>query len=135
MSEEEKQAIEILKNDEMYITDSFYREFRTTIADKYTKAFEKVLNLIEKQQAEIRQYDKALHDQIIKDYDIEIGLKEEIEKKDKIIDEMAKYISETDMEEDICFSIDCDENTDVDTGEIDCKTCIKEYFKKKAEGK
>ena len=49
MIDKEKEAIEILKDDEMYITDSFYREFRTTIADKYTKAFETVLNLVEKQ--------------------------------------------------------------------------------------
>lgn len=58
-----------------------------------------------------------------------------IEKKDKIIDEMAKYISEIDTSEEICENIDCDENTNIHTGEIDCKNCIKEYFKKKVEGK
>lgn len=120
MSEEEKQAIEILKNDEMYITDSFYREFRTTIADKYTKAFEKVLNLIEKQQAEIRHKDKEIK-----------CLKCLHNSQVEIIDEMAKYIGELDIDEDICRDKDCDEYTNIYTGEIDCKTCIKEYFKKK----
>lgn len=47
-----KEAIEILVNDENYITDSFYREFRTTIADKYAKAFQLVLNEVEKKLAE-----------------------------------------------------------------------------------
>ena len=43
-----EEAIEILVNDENYIIESFYREFRTTIADKYTKAFQLVLNEVEK---------------------------------------------------------------------------------------
>lgn len=83
-----------------------------------------VSGLIEKQQAEIRQYDKALHDQIIKDYDMELELKAEIEKKDKMIDEMANKLVG------ITFS-------DKDNLEIifDNEEEVKEYFKKKVEEK
>lgn len=50
-------------------------------------------------KAEIKQYDKALHDQIIKDYDMELELKAEIEKKDKIIDKYISYIWTYDLNE------------------------------------
>ena len=63
-----EEAIEILKDDEIYITDSFYREFRTTIADKYTKAFKTVLeelnNSIPKQY--IQDILKELNNEYIK---------------------------------------------------------------------
>ena len=72
-----------------------------------------ILNLIEKQQAEIRQYDKALHDQIIKGYEIELALKEEIKKKNKIIDLMAEQL----------------------TTPIHSKEWVIEYYTKKVEDK
>ena len=105
MTDEEKQAIEFL---------SFYKEhclkietenmkngnYETVNDEGFVyKNLETVLNLIEKQQAEIRQYDKALHDQIIKDYDMELELKAEIEKKDKIIDKYISYIWTYDLNE------------------------------------
>lgn len=85
----EKEAIEILKNDEMYITDSFYREFRTTIADKYTKAFETVLNLIEKKNLEITSLQME-HNHDLKMID---EVKGEAVKLYKMIDLMAEQLT------------------------------------------
>lgn len=98
-----EEAIEILKDDEMYITDSFYREFRTTIADKYTKAFETVLNLIKTQQEEIQQVLDDYQDLGKEKYKLEC----ELEKKEAVIDEMAKHISNLDTDEDVCKNIQC----------------------------
>lgn len=60
------------------------------------------------------------------------GWKIELEQKDKIIDEMAEYINELDIDEDICTKnvINpqlCNEEYS------NCKECIKEYFKKESE--
>ena len=52
----------------------------------------------------------------------------ELEKKDKVIDEMADYMSFLDVDEDIC------KNTEHCTyGKKLCKDCIKEYFYKKTQ--
>lgn len=62
----------------------------------------------------------------------------EIEKKDKIINEMAKYIATLDTDEDICRNVtnigksfcpedDCDNLN----REVDCDICIKQYFESK----
>lgn len=54
----------------------------------------------------------------------------EIEKKDKIIDLMEKYIADIDNE-DICCEIEnkhCNKNMDYD----ECEDCIKQYFERKA---
>lgn len=57
---------------------------------------------------------------------------EEIEKKDKIIDEMVKYISDLDIDEDICMKNVV--NTEICNEEYsNCKECIKEYFINKVE--
>ena len=52
----------------------------------------------------------------------------ELDKKDKVIDMMAKYTRAGDIEEDICKDIEecMPEN-------LQCENCIKEYFYKKAE--
>lgn len=67
MTEEEKESIELLENDKNYITDSFYESFRITIADRYTKSLKIVLNLIEKQQTELKKKNKIIDD-ITEDY-------------------------------------------------------------------
>lgn len=59
----------------------------------------------------------------------------ELEKKDEIINLMAKYIAGLDIDEDICKNIDCDNNTNAETGEIDCNNCVIDYFTKKVGGK
>lgn len=48
----------------------------------------------------------------------------ELEKKDKIIDLMAEFISNFDLDESICKDIKC--NNDVT--KQDCINCIKKYF-------
>lgn len=63
----------------------------------------------------------------------------ELEKKDKIIDEMAEYmnllsnelIAETGIN-DLKF---CELEACTNNPEIECKQCIKDYFTKKVEGK
>ena len=54
--------------------------------------------------------------------------KAELEKKDKVINEMAKHIHLSGDYE--CLNKECE-----DDGNIDCEECIKEYFTKKVEGK
>ena len=94
MTEEEKQAI---KTFEFFLDDISKNGGCTIDIDfQHKKEYEamwKIFNLIEKQQEEIRQYEKTLHDQIIKDYDIELKLKSELEKKDKIINLMSKQLT------------------------------------------
>ena len=63
----------------------------------------------------------------------------ELEKKDKVINEMSNFINlmsdelvaETgDNNLEFCKMQKC-----IDNGELDCEECIKEYFTKKVEGK
>ena len=57
----------------------------------------------------------------------------EIKKKDKIIDEMVKYIANLDIDEDICKNIRCtNEGNEI---QKNCSECVKQYFTKKVEGK
>ena len=97
MGDEEKQAIEKLHNgkktDLISIIRTFKREGIENFVVTKRETVETILNLIEKQQAEIRQYEKTLHDQIIKDYDMESKLKSELEKKDKIINKMSEQLT------------------------------------------
>lgn len=55
--------------------------------------------------------------------------KQELEQKDKIIEKMTYYIMNLDIDEDICKKVNCDTNS----GELDCKDCIKQYFENKAK--
>lgn len=64
------------------------------------------------------------------------GLQAELEKKDKIIDEMAKVLADYKYEEIICMEVDCEHIELQNEGTcIGDKACIKEYFKKKVEVK
>lgn len=53
----------------------------------------------------------------------------ECEEKDQIIEQMTYYIMNLDIDEDICKRVNCDTNS----GELDCKDCIKQYFKNKVK--
>lgn len=55
--------------------------------------------------------------------------KRELEQKDKIIEQMTYYIMNLDIDEDICKKVNCDTNS----GELDCKDCIKQYFENRAK--
>lgn len=50
-------------------------------------------------------------------------------RRDKIINEMAKYIKAGDIDEDICTT-----ETECISENLQCEDCIKEYFTKKVEG-
>lgn len=97
MTEAEKQAIEKLHNGKKMDLISIIRTFKREGIENFVvtkkETVDTVLNLIENQQSEIRQYEKALHDQIIKGCEIESALKEEIKKKNKIIDLMAEQLT------------------------------------------
>lgn len=53
----------------------------------------------------------------------------ECEEKDQIIEQMTYYIMNLDIDEDICKRVNCDTNS----GELDCKNCIKQCFKNKVK--
>lgn len=55
--------------------------------------------------------------------------KQELKQKDKIIEQMTYYIMNLDIDEDICKKVNCDTNS----GELDYKDCIKQYFENKAK--
>lgn len=61
----------------------------------------------------------------------------ELEKKDKVINEMSDFINEMSNEliaETGANNLEfCKTKKCIDNGEIDCKDCIKEYFTNKAE--
>lgn len=98
------------------------------------KAIETVLNMLKEKGTEINKYkrkNKELSNQLLKIYKEQDNYNARIEKKDKVIDLMAKYIADIDNE-DICFEIEnkhCDKN--MDYGE--CEDCIKQYFERKVE--
>lgn len=99
-----------------------------------TTAIETILNMLKEKDAEINKYkrkNKELSNQLLKIYKEQDNYNARIEKKDKVIDLMAKYIADIDNE-DICFEIEnkhCDKN--MDYGE--CEDCIKQYFERKVE--
>nr|DAJ93325.1 MAG TPA: hypothetical protein [Caudoviricetes sp.] len=101
-----------------------------------TTAIETILNMLKEKDAEINKYkrkNKELSNQLLKIYKEQDNYNARIEKKDKVIDLMAKYIADIDNE-DICFEIEnkhCDKN--MDYGE--CEDCIKQYFERKVEKK
>lgn len=53
-----------------------------------------------------------------------------LEEQDKIIEQMTYYIMNLDIDEDICKEVNCNANS----GELDCKDCIKQYFENKVNG-
>lgn len=86
-----------------------------------------VLSMIENQQERIdylmrsiERKEQSLIEEHIEYYTM-------IEKKDKIIEQMTYYIMNLDIDEDICKKVNCDTNS----GELDCKDCIKQYFENK----
>ena len=104
MTDEEKKAIKICKK---IITEKFNLDYSIDNVDK--EAIETILNLIQKQQAEL-------------------------EKKDKIIDLMERFIADLDIDKDICKHQVAEfcEGTDGVSLDI-CVKCINQYFEKKVE--
>lgn len=107
-----KEAIELL--------ESYENKLVYEISEKDKIAIKTVLNLIEKPNKRINELEKALIDDNYKH-------RKEIEKKDKIIDEMADWISEYKFlsYDDFCSGTDKCYST--------CKPCVIKYFEKKEE--
>ncbi len=102
MNEEEKEAIDNLK---LNATNNGFSLYDGTTNIFRLTDIQTLLKLIEKQKAEL-------------------------DKKDRIIENMTKYISKLDIDEDICSKniINpqlCNEKYS------NCNECIKEYFEKK----
>ena len=150
----EQEAIENLENLSEY-------GLCYTINEKIQEDIETVLNMLKENSAEIHQkntelaeknaeiekYKKLLADNLARNLndsikakekadtdldDLDKGWKVELEKKDKMIDLMAEYISDLDIDEDICKK-QSDNNCDDINREVECKECIKQYFERKAE--
>lgn len=120
MTEEEKKAVE-------RIEDTFYSDLgkginkfqKITLYEDSIRDVRILLNLLEKLQ---KENEKALAEYME-------WQKQELEQKDKIIEQMTYYIMNLDIDEDICKKVNCDTNS----GELDCKDCIKQYFINKAK--
>lgn len=108
MSEDEKENIIFFLKSEIATGDLLY----STGSDifYFKDMLQKTLNLIEKQQ-------------------------KELEKKNKVIDLMAKMINSHDIDDDICGQFGKDKDCSDFTDEELCVDCIKEYFYKKVEEK
>ena len=121
----EKEALEIFKNlillpSNWLITDKYKGTLDFIGSLEGNEAIQTILNLIEKLQ---KENEKALAEYMK-------WQKQEMEQKDKIIEQMTYYIMNLDIDEDICKKVNCDTNS----GELDCKDCIKQYFENKANG-
>ena len=138
MTEEEKKAIEDLK-DFKSITILYGNTFVMFLEQliKYQESTNIVLNLITKLQKENEYwkngFEKELEDNRKNTTEL---LKQDliIRLKDKQIDLMAEYISNLDIDENICKE-QSDNNCDDINREADCKDCIKQYFEKLAQEK
>lgn len=94
LSEEEKKAIDYFKADVEYLEEGLknpnYIGRFIIIQDKEFKYLKTILNLIEKQQAEIEKYKKQIDLEFVEENYIE---KSELDKKDKIIDKLLTEIT------------------------------------------
>ena len=111
MTEEEKEAIEIIDNLIAIFKHSIFETVEIYSPDNYRKALKNVKNLIQKQDKEIN-------------------------KLNNVIDRMAEMINSHDIDEDICSKRKNSANEEADCyldayyGNEVCKECIKEYFMK-----
>lgn len=158
MTDKQKEAIEYFKKridicmENANICDDNDFDEEATCLRKEQILTETVLNLIQTQQAEIEHQKEKRENQkkelsILNEKQKEFNKlrntvnsykgqfkrqQTEIEKKDKIIDEMATYIATLDIEEDICVKVGKENGCDqMAYGE--CEECIKKYFERKAK--
>ena len=127
MTEEEKEAIEFVKNLIETIKQSkmLFNEDITAVLGKATyNNLNTILNLIQKQQVEIEKKDKESH-LIQSKLDVSDA---KIIELTKIIDEMFE---EYEYSERINIKDFCDEELRKDTCIQDCEVCIKQYFERK----
>lgn len=89
--------------------------------DNYNARIEKKDKIIDLRNKELK----------IKEDELKLSDEERI-KLHKMIDLMAEYISNLDIDEDICKE-QSDNNCDDINREVECKDCIKHFFERKAE--
>ena len=125
------------------IAQDFFNKHQLTmecnIEAKEFQAFYHILldyKKLQKENEKERNKNKQLSNSIITIYKEQDNLqarldrkRDEIREKNKQIDLMAVYISNLDIDEDICKE-QSDNNCDDINREADCKDCIKQYFEK-----
>lgn len=129
----EKEAIKYLKKKiedcNHIIEASSYIENKKAYAKERTK-YKEILNLIKNQQSELDKKDVT----IIETKEANRQLSIELQKKDRMINEMAYYLSDFDIDEmcekcDRCIGNGCYANDD-----MEFKTnCIKQCYERKVE--
>lgn len=103
-----------------------------------TTAIETILNMLKEKDAEINKYkrkNKELSNQLLKIYKEQDNYNARIEKKDKIIELMTLFMSNLDIDEEICkhqVRAFCDNKPEGVTLDV-CAKCIKQYFERKVE--
>ena len=93
---------------------------------KHIKYFEEQIKFIEATDCDYYDEELELYQNRIKQFNTILSM---LEEKDKIIEQMTYYIMNLDIDEDICKRVNCDTNS----GELDCKDCIKQYFENKVK--
>lgn len=103
-----------------------------------TTDIETVLNLLKEKDTEINKYkrkNKELSNQLLKIYKEQDNYNARIEKKDKMIELMTLFMSNLDIDEEICkhqVRAFCDNKPEGVTLDV-CAKCIKQYFERKVE--
>lgn len=94
MTTEQKEAVETMQH---WIEYEKQNKDKINKADELIEIQETVLNLIQEQEKEIKSLDKAIHDEILENYDKQELYKKQLQKKDNIIDELAKAFKQDDV--------------------------------------
>lgn len=115
MNEEEKKAIRSMKR---------FVECKQDMTAVTASEMKIVLNLLEKKDKKIEDWKMEYNHWC----QLAIDRKRELEKKDKIIDEMANSFAEEGF-----YSEHCQTLIDNDICPDDCNKCVKQYFERKIE--
>lgn len=132
MTKEQEEIIQRVNSD----IDSPLSGGYTTIV--LTDDLEEILNTLKEKDVEIKKYkrkNKELSIQLLKIYKEQDNYNARIEKKDKIIELMTLFMSNLDIDEEICkhqVRAFCDNKPEGVTLDV-CAKCIKQYFERKVE--
>lgn len=132
MTKEQEEIIQRVNSD----IDSPLSGGYTTIV--LTDDLEEILNTLKEKDAEINKYkrkNKELSNQLLKIYKEQDNYNARIEKKDKMIELMTLFMSNLDIDEEICkhqVRAFCDNKPEGVTLDV-CAKCIKQYFERKVE--
>lgn len=93
---------------------------------KHIKYFEEQIKFIEAIECDYYDEELELYKNRVEQFKTVLSM---LEEQDKIIQQMTYYIMNLDIDEDICKEVNCDTNS----GKLDCKDCIKQYFENQAK--